>query len=265
MRAELRAAEKIAATGDGPASGSLDVHLIGTNLHYEWCICSDVNAFHDGELSPERALAVREHLPDCSSCQATLHTAMQLAMSAADEVARRSATAAAEPSPDTLGQPPRSWPPGTGDAAAAATERTAAHRELDAMEYAVTRDAYEAERAAEPDLRDEEPWAPEPVSDITIPAPEPRPDVTVETDHLDGVDQVDPERAAGAELVEHRDLHSDATAIGIEPLPPLTCTAPGCGVTLAADFVGSGWAMVAGRWLCDVHSPIEYPFGAGES
>lgn len=31
--------------------------------------CGDVGAFHDGELSPERAAAFRDHLMRCASCQ----------------------------------------------------------------------------------------------------------------------------------------------------------------------------------------------------
>lgn len=40
--------------------------------------CGDLGAFHDGELSPEREAAFREHLTRCSTCEAGLLPLMQL-------------------------------------------------------------------------------------------------------------------------------------------------------------------------------------------
>lgn len=41
--------------------------------------CSDLSAFADGELEPERAAVFRAHLPSCEACQRGLIETQQLA------------------------------------------------------------------------------------------------------------------------------------------------------------------------------------------
>lgn len=39
--------------------------------------CHDIGAFHDGELSADRAAAFRDHLAGCGACAAELHNLIQ--------------------------------------------------------------------------------------------------------------------------------------------------------------------------------------------
>lgn len=39
--------------------------------------CHDLSAFHDGELSADRAAAFRDHLAGCGACAAELHNLIQ--------------------------------------------------------------------------------------------------------------------------------------------------------------------------------------------
>jgi hypothetical protein len=190
------------------------------------------------------------------------------------------------PSPDTLAQPPRSWPPGTGDDAVArgggvdshdlafSCDQQATSAQIDAAPF-VPADEFEQMLSSEsPDggiaLR-----AIHSVADMfdgTTPRASVAPFTTERVETVESavpatterVETVEPAAPVTAERVETVELVAPVTAERVETVEaaiellssPLTCTAPGCIAELHAAFMpGSGWVMVEGAWLCPACTP----------